>query len=156
LIKYCVISVFSLISIYSLTFLLYADPAVTTVTFEHLIKSLFSELMDNLLFVSIQIIVLSLQIILVGGYIGELLINKKKGRFVVGSLTFLTVWILLFLNCSLTAGIINAFQYSWSGFSSAFILWVIYGFLPFSFLGIIHGLTTGYFLGNSIQKQLYS
>ena len=63
------------------------------------------------------------------------------------------MWFLLFITCAVTGGIMNSINYGLNGFKSAFMNWTVYGLLPFLLFGIIHGLTTGYFLGREIKKR---
>ena len=153
LLKYCIISVLAILTIFILTFLIFGDSKTTTVTLDNAISTLMADFLDNSLFVGIQTIVLLIEIVIIGGLIGELIIKRGKNKFLTGGLTLLTMWLLLFLTCAVTGGIINSIKYGRQGFESAFLSWTVYGLIPFFVFGLIHGLTTGFFLGREIKKR---
>ena len=153
LLKYCLISVFAILTIFMLTFLTFGDPKTTTVTLDNAVSTLLTDLIDNFLFVCIQTVLLLIQILIIGGLIGELIIKKGKNKFLIGGLTLLTMWLLLFLTCAVTAGIMNSIKYGRQGFESSFLSWTVYGLIPFFVFGLVHGLTTGFFLGRAIKKK---
>jgi magnesium-transporting ATPase (P-type) len=153
LLKYCIISVLAILTIFISTFLIFGDPTVTTVTLDNAVSTLMRDFLDNYVFVGIQTVLIIIEILIIGGLIGELIIKREKNQFLVGGLTLLTMWFLLFITCAVTGGIMNSVNYGLNGFKSAFMNWTVYGLLPFLFFGIIHGLTTGYFLGREIKKR---
>ena len=153
LLKYSIISVLVILTIFILTFLIFGDSTVTTVTLDNAVSTLMRDFLNNHLFVGIQTVFLVIEILIIGGLIGELIIKRDKNQFLVGGLTLLTMWFLLFITCAVTSGIMNSINYGLNGFKSSFMNWTVYGLLPFLFFGIIHGLTTGYFLGQEIKKR---
>ena len=153
LLKYCIISVSAILTIFISTFLIFGDPTATTVTLDNALSTLMRDFLDNYLFVGIQTVLIIIEILIIGGLIGELIIKREKNIFLVGGLTLLTMWFLLFLTCAVTSGMMNSINYGLNGFKSSFMNWTVYGLLPFLFFGIIHGLTTGYFLGREIKKR---
>ncbi|SEG51013.1 hypothetical protein [Algoriphagus boritolerans] len=153
LLKYCIVSVLAILTIFISTFLIFADPTTTTVTLDNALSTLMKDFIDNYLFVSIQTAFIIIEILIIGGLIGELIIKGQKNHFIVGGLTLLTMWFLLFITCSVTSGIMNSINYGLNGFKSAFMSWTVFGLLPFLVFGVLHGLTTGYFLGREIKRR---
>ena len=153
LLKYCAISVLAILTLFILTFLIFGDPKVTTVTLERAVATLTNEFLDNSVFVVLQAIMILIEILIIGGLIGELIIKKGRNKFLIGGLTLLAMWLLLFLTSAVTSGLMNSIKYGRQGFESAFLSWTIYGLIPFFAFGIIHGLTTGFFLGREIKKR---
>ena len=153
LFKFISISIVLILALYILIFLLFADPTVTTVTLENAISTLAKEFVENIWFVVVQFLLLLLLVFILGGLVGDLIITKRKNFAVTGGLTILLIWVLLFINCAVTGGVMNSIKYGLNGFTSAVMSWVVFGLFPFLFFGLVHGLALGYFLGRAVKKR---
>jgi hypothetical protein len=78
LLKYCIISVLAILTIFISTFLIFGDPTATTVTLDNALSTLMRDFLDNYLFVGIQTVLIIIEILIIGGLIGELIIKREK------------------------------------------------------------------------------
>jgi len=153
LLKYCFFSVAIVLTIpivIGLTYQIFTDEPISVVTFY---KNMFRDADGNEIFLLIQIVVVLTGVWLFGGAAGRLIIDKEKSKFRVGVLTIFMLWVLLFISSTLSAGIENAITWGARGFGSAVTEWLIYGLFLFLILGLIHGLTMGYFMGREIKRK---
>ena len=114
---------------------------------------MFKDVGGNEIFLLIQLAVILLGIWFIGGISGQLIIDKGKSKFKVSVLTIFMLWILLFVSSTFSAAIENTMTWGIKGFGSAVSGWLIYGLFLFLILGIIHGLTMGYFMGREIYRK---
>jgi len=113
-------------------------------------QNLIGDTVINIPFIIIQTIVIVLGIWTIGAKAGESILTNNKGKFKTGFLTIFSLWGLLFISSSLTAGLMHSIKYGATGFSSAVTDWFVYGFFLYLFLGLTHALTIGYFIGKKI------
>ena len=151
MLKYCLFSI-AIILLFSiligLFYQIFTDEPISILTF---FDNRFNDLLGNEIFLLIQVVVMLLGIWFIGGISGNLIIDKGKSKFKVSVLTVLMLWVLLFISLTLNAAIENTMIWGVKGFISALTGWLIYGLLLFLLLGIIHGLTMGYFIGREIK-----
>ena len=114
---------------------------------------MFKDIVGNEIFLLIQIVVLLFGIWSFGGLSGRLIIDKGKSKFKVSVLTIFMLWVLLFVSSALTVAIENTITWGIKGFGSAVTGWLIYGLFLFLILGMVHGLTFGYFMGREIKRK---
>ena len=153
MLKYCFFSVAIVLIIpiiIGLSYQLFTDEPKSVLTFY---KNSFNDIAGNEIFISVQVIILLIGIWIFGGISGRLIINKEKSRFRVSVMTILLLWILIFISSTLSAAIENTITWGIEGFGSAIKGWLIYGLFPFLILGIIHGLTMGYFFGREVNRK---
>jgi hypothetical protein len=153
LLKYCFFSVAIILLFPVLIGLFYqsfTDEPISILTF---FKNMFKDVSGNEIFLLIQVAVSLLGIWFVGGISGQLIIDKGKSKFKVSVLTIFMLWILLFASSTFSAAIENTMTWGIEGFGSAVSGWLIYGLFLFLILGIIHGLTMGYFMGREIYRK---
>lgn len=151
LLKYCFFSVaiiFVIPVIIGLSLQLFTGEPKSVLIFY---KNLFKEVVENGLFILIQVIVSLIGIWLFGGLSGRLIIDKEKYKFKISVLTIFFLWILIFISSTLSSAIENTITWGIEGFGSAVRGWLIYGLFPFLILGVIHGLTVGYFIGREVK-----
>lgn len=108
---------------------------------------------EDLGFLVVQVVVICVAIFVVGGKAGELIIKREVNTFLIGFLSLLLLWLILFISSATTSAIINSFTYGLNGFLSAFESWIIYGLVLFLVLGVANGLTLGFFLGIEIKRK---
>ena len=133
-----------------LSYQVFTDEPISVLTF---FQNIFKDAVGNEIFLLIQIIVVLAGIWLFGGISGQLIIDKGKSKFMVSVLTIFMLWVLLFVSSTLSAAIENTITWGTKGFGSAVTGWLIYGLFLFLMLGIIHGLTMGYFMGREIKRK---
>jgi hypothetical protein len=122
----------------------------SAISISYFYKNLFGDAFNNIPFLIIQLTVVLIGIWFFGSIAGEFIIIRNKNKFKIGFFTILSLWGLLFLSSTLTAGIQNSIDYGTSGFFSAVTSWLIYGFFLYLFLGCVHALTIGYLIGKKI------
>jgi hypothetical protein len=123
------------------------------ITIRRIMRIYSNEISDNTTFIVIQVLVLLTGIWGLGGHVGQSIISKGRNRLLVGGLSILILWLVLFLGSAVTAGIENSIKYGPEGFSSAFTGWLIYGLIPFFGFGILNGLLLGFPLGQEIKRE---
>jgi hypothetical protein len=133
-----------------LTYQIFTDEPVSILTF---FGNLITDIDDNRIFYIVQALVLLLGIWLIGGTAGRLIVKQNTSRFLVGGLTLFLLWILLFISSTLTTAIKNSIIWGQKGFESVVANWMIYGLFLYLMLGVVHGLTMGYFLGREIKEK---
>ncbi len=153
LLKYSAISVVTILALLTIAALVFRQETDETVTFGRILETYKKEFIENIDFVTIQIILTLVTIWYVGGLSGQLIIEKGKNKFLIGGLSIFTLWASVFVCSALTSGVMNSIQYAGLGFESAITSWIIYGLIPFLFLGLLHGLIAGFSLGHEIQKS---
>ena len=153
LLKYTSISVVTILFCLTVVLLTFGQDTDVPLTLGRVLETYRNEFVENVDFVAIQTILTLVAIWYVGGLCGQLIIEKGKNKFIIGGLTFLLMWILLFITSAVTGGIMNSINYGLDGFTSAVLSWTVYGLIPFFVFGLIHGLTTGFFLGQEIKKR---
>ena len=153
LLEYSVMTAAIILSILLLTLLLFSNIDSASEKIVGAITILIREAIDNLAFVCIQVGFVLLQIFILGGLLGEWIL-KHGGNSYMGSGTALfTIWVLLFVTCATTDGVMNSRKYGLQGFESSYSMWIVYGLLPFLVLGLLSSITIGYFLGLEIMKR---
>ena len=109
------------------------------------IGNITEDLLNNLIFILIQIVAVVSYILLIGNYYLKLIANRN--RFWTYFITIFSIYIFLFISCAVTDGITNSMQYGILGFESAISGWLIYGGLLFIGLGLLNGLLVAPFMG---------
>lgn len=153
LLKYCFFSVALILAIpilIGLSYQVFTDEPISVSTF---FQNMFKDVVGNEIFLLIQIVVLLFGIWSFGGLSGRLIIDKGKSKFKVSVLTIFMLWVLLFVSSALTAAFENTITWGIKGFGSAVTGWLIYGLFLFLILGMVHGLTFGYFMGREIKRK---
>jgi hypothetical protein len=110
-------------------------------------------LLDNSIFLFVELGFILTTIWIFGGTISSQIVHKKRSPFLVGGLTFLTLWLFLFLTSALTSATIDAVQMYSFYFRITFSRWINYHFIPFLVIGVIHGLCIGFLFGREIKKK---
>ena len=152
LFKYCIISVIAFLAIPIFLVLLYDIFSNEHLSISVFLNNLNKDFKVNELFVFIQVLIVLVGIWIFGGIAGQLIIIEKRGKFLIGSVTIFKLWMLLFISSALTGGLLNSSKYG-QGFSTALADWFIYGLLLYIFLGAVHGLLIGFFLGREIFNK---
>ena len=153
LLKYSFFSVAIALAIPLLIGLFYQvfkDEPINLLTF---FQNSFKDIVGNEIFLLIQVIVILIGIWLFGGIAGQLIIEQEKSKFKVSVLTIFMLWVLLLIRSTFSTAIENTITSGTNGFGSAITNWLIYGLVLFLILGIIHGLTIGYFMGREIKSK---
>lgn len=153
LLKYCFITLTVMLiipAIIGLTYQMFTDEPLSVATFY---DNLLNDFKGNEIFVIVQTLVLLISIWLIGGLTGKLIIDKDYPNKVISFFTFFTLWVVLFISCGLTGGLIGSMTWGIDGFVSSFIGWLAYGLIPFLIAGIISGLTIGFLFGNELKKK---
>jgi hypothetical protein len=153
LFKYVLISVMGLIILLTISALIFGQGSDCPLTLKRILNTYVDLFFENIDFIFIQTAIQLVSIWVLGGCIGRLIIDNGKNIYLVGGLSFLILWIILFIGAMITTGVVNSTKYGWQGFTSAISGWLIYGLLPFMLFGMIHGIAMGYILGNEIRNK---
>ena len=116
-------------------------------------ENVWNEAKEMKFYLFVQVLVMAISIWLLGGLAGTKILDERKGKFKTGFLTIVGLWGVLFISSSLTEAIIKSFKWGPTHSIELFIGWFMYGFLIYLIIGVLHGLTTGYLLGNEIEKN---
>jgi hypothetical protein len=153
LLKYTAISVVTILFLLTGAVLIFGQDTDVPLTLGRILKTYREQFVENIDFVAIQTILTLLTIWYVGGLCGQLIIEKRKNKFVIGGLAILTLWISLFIGSTFTAVVIHSIKYAGHGTKSIILNWIIYGLIPLMVLGLIHGLIVGFPLGLEIKRR---
>ena len=156
LLKYCfttLVVVMAIPFIIGLAYQIFTNDPISNATFY---SNLIKGLNGNEAFVIIQVPVLLAGIWTIGGLAGEAIIDNCYPNRVIGFFTFFMLWILLFISCTLTEGLINYFTWGIKGIGGVIIGWLAYGLVPFIFAGIFTGLTIGLLYGNKLKNNKHT
>lgn len=150
--KYCLLSLVIVLGLPILIALFYNTFTSESLSIATYYSNLTKGLLEDFGLLTVLVVLMTVCVWLVGGLTGKLIIEKDKPKFFVGSLTFFSLWILMFVCLTLLKAVKKSFTWGLSGFESVVSGWVIYGLFMFLIFGIIHGLTMGYFYGNELDK----
>jgi hypothetical protein len=114
---------------------------------------IFRGLIDNSVFLVVQVLMALIGIWVLGGLITSQ-IQKRKNFFVTAGLAFLTLWLILFVSATLTASTIDAIEMEKFYFGITFSRWTNYHLIPFIEIGIVYGLCLGFFMGKEIKNRV--
>ena len=153
LLKYCLFSVAIVLAVPVVIGLIYGVFTDEPVSFLIFFENMFNDAVGDGIFLVLPVVVILMGIWFMGGISGRLIIDKEKSKFKVSILTFFVLWVLLFISLTLSDAIENSIIWGAKGFGSAVTGWLIYGLFLFLILGIIHGLTMGYFMGREIKRK---
>lgn len=153
LLKYAAISVATILLLFTVAALIFAEDTDLPITLEVILLTYGKEFVENIDFVAIQTILTLVTIWYIGGLCGQLIIQKRKNTFLIGTLSIVTLWISLFIGSTFTAVVINSVKYAAHGTESVILNWIVYSLIPLMVLGLIHGLITGYPLGREIKRS---
>ena len=152
LIKYCLISLAIVLGFPILIALFYNTFTSESLSISTYYSNMTKGLIDDYDLLAALIVLMTVCIWFIGGLTGKLIIEKNKSKFLVGFMTFFSLWMLMFICLTLLNAIKKSFTWGFSGFESVVSGWVIYGLFMFLIFGIVHGLTMGYFYGNELKK----
>jgi hypothetical protein len=152
LLKYATFSAVTIFLLLTINLLIFGQDNVS-ISLGRILRTYRKEIVENLDFVAIQIILTLLTIWYVGGLCAELIVKKGKNKFITGGLAILTLWISLFIGSTFTAVVIHSIKYAARGTESVILNWIIYALIPLLILGIVHGLIVGYPLGLEIKRR---
>ena len=150
--KYCLLSLAIILGLPILIALFYNTFTSESLSISSYYSNLTKGLLEDFGLLTVLVVLMTVCVWFVGGLTGKLIIEKDKPKFLVGSLTFFSLWILMFVCLTLLNAVKKSFTWGLSGFESVVSGWVIYGLFMFLIFGIIHGLTMGYFYGNELNK----
>lgn len=153
LLKYCLISLAVILTIpiaIGLSYQVFTQEPISIKTF---FVNLFNDIKGNQIFLLVQVLLILTAIWLIGGFAGQLIIDKNYPKKVIGFFTFFALWIFLFLSCALTSGLMRFQTWGIDGIKSSTIGWLAYGLFLFLIAGIINGLTIGFLYGNELKEK---
>ncbi|WP_377579751.1 hypothetical protein [Ohtaekwangia kribbensis] len=152
LLKYAIFSVVTISLLLTVNLLIFGQDNVQ-ITLGRVLSTFGEAFVEDLDFVAIQTILTLVTIWYAGGLCGQLIIEKRKNKFIIGGLATLTLWISLFIGSTFTAVVIHSVKYAGHGTESVILNWIIYGLVPLLILGLIHGLLIGFPVGHEIKKS---
>ena len=150
--KYCLLSLGIILGFPILIALFYNIFTSESLSISTYYSNLTKGLLEDFGLLTVLVVLMIVCVWFVGGLTGKLIIEKDKPKFLVGSLTFFSLWVFMFICLTLLNAIKKSFTMGLSGFESVVSGWVIYGLFMFLIFGIVHGLTMGYFYGNELNK----
>jgi hypothetical protein len=153
LMKYCLISLAIILGLPILIALFYNTFTSESLPISTYYSNMTKGLVEDYGLLAALIVLMSFCIWFIGGLTGKLIIEKNKSKFLVGFMTFFSLWMLMFICLTLLNAIKKSFTWGFLGFKSVVSGWVIYGLFMFLIFGIVHGLTMGYFYGNELKKK---
>lgn len=152
LMKYCQFSLTIILGLPILIALFYNTFTSESLSVSTYFSNLTKGLLEDFGIFTLLVVLMTVCVWFVGGLAGKLIIEKDKPKFLVGSLTFFSLWVLMFVCLTLLNAIKKLFTSGLSGFESVVSGWLIYGLFIFLIFGILHGLMMGYFYGNELTK----
>lgn len=153
LLKYTIISVVTILVVLTIVVLAFGQDTDVPLTLGRVLETYKNEFIENVDFVAIQITLTLGTIWFVGGLCGQLIVEKRKNKFIIGGLAILTLWISLFIGSTFTAVVIHSIKYAAHGSESVIVNWITFGLIPLLSLGLVHGLIVGYPLGHEIKRR---
>ena len=150
--KYCLLSLAIVLGLPILIALFYDTFTSESLSITTYYSNLTKGLLEDFGLLTVLVVLITVCVWFVGGQTGKLIIEKDNPKFLVGFLTFFSLWIIMFVCLTLLNAVKKSFTWGPSGFESVVSGWVIYGLFMFLIFGIIHGLIMGYFYGNELNK----
>lgn len=151
--KYCLLSLVIVLGLPILIALFYNTFTSESLSIATYYSNLTKGLLEDFGLFTVLVVLMSVCVWFIGGLTGKLIIEKNKPKFLVGFLTFFSLWILMFVFWTLLSAVKNSIIWGLSGFESVISSWVFYGLFIFLILGVVHGLMMGYFYGNELNKM---
>ena len=119
----------------------------------NLLTRIFDGLIDNSLFLLVQVLTTLIGVWVLGGLL-TIQIEKGNNFFLTSGLAFFALWFILFLSSTLTASTLDAIEMDKLYFRVTFERWTNYHLIPFVEIGIVYGLCLGFFMGKEIKNRV--
>lgn len=130
-------------------YFLSSEPGSVITYMQHLI----TDISENIGFLIVQTIVLVACIWFFAEVPVRLIIEKNRNKFWTSFVFINILWIVLFISCSISSGVINSIKYGWEGFESSVTSWIIYGLILWLMFAIVSGLILSPFIGKEIKRR---
>lgn len=150
--KYCLFSLAIILGLPILIALFYNTFTSESLSVSTYFSNLTKGLLEDFGIFTLLVVLMTTCVWFVGGLAGKLIIEKDKPKFLVGSLTFFSLWVFMFVSSTLLNAIIKSFTSGLSGFESTVSGWMTYGLIMFLIFGIVNGLIMGYFYVDELSK----